>query len=649
MASGNTPTLALRSAKGVEVWKPEQQKQQLTFLPDARFTPDQSKSCRAIVYSPDGRFLAWANGSTVQLCRVVAGGWKTLASLPRPKACYLRFSPLSNYLMTWETYTENPAATDLPKERPNLFIYRADTGEEVFSIIQKRHQDWQMHWSCDETIAALLVGGEALFYEHGPSGPGFKQVVKRFGGLRNGGISVAPGPSPPHIGVYMPGTKGAPSMCRLFKYPNLELNQPVASKSFFQADKVDMMWNRKGTGLILMTSTDVDTSGVSYYGKQALHYMTPKGDSCGIQLKAEGPIHDVAWSPKSTEFCVVYGFMPARATLFNLKCDIVYDFEPGNRNSIFYNDFGNLVLFGGFGNLPGYIETWDLARRKKLASFKAPDTTLLEWHPAGDTFLTATTAPRLRMSNGFKVWHYSGALLGEYDWSGELLEVIWQKYPPGTYKVPAISDEKIEGIVSATPVASKQKYIPPGARGNVTVTASGETIDLRPPIPGLPVGYRSSVQIKTSRKNKKAANKAAAAAAAAAATAGGGAAAAVPASEGETGGETATAPPPAVPKKQAAKKNANNAGTGELANGNGAATTKPSGPSTNDVANGPPKASPTGDPNKDKKIKAIHKKLKDIKLLKEKHERGETLVQTQIVKMNSESQLRKELEELKVA
>uniref|UniRef100_A0A182NRP7 Eukaryotic translation initiation factor 2A n=1 Tax=Anopheles dirus TaxID=7168 RepID=A0A182NRP7_9DIPT len=643
MASGNTPTLALRSAKGVEVWKLEQQKQQLTFLPDTRFTPDQSKSCRAIVYSPDGRFLAWANGSTVQLVRV-AGDWKPIASLPRPKACHLRFSPLSNYLMTWEPYTENPHET--PKEKPNLFIYRADTGVEAFSIIQKRHQDWQMHWSCDESIAALLVGGEALFYDHGPAGPGFQQVVKRFGSLRNGGISVAPGPSPPHIGVYMAGTKGAPSMCRLFKYPNLELNQPVASKSFFQADKVDMMWNRKGSGLILMTSTDVDTTGVSYYGKQALHYMTPKGDSCGIQLKAEGPIHDVAWSPKSTEFCVVYGFMPARATLYNLKCDIVYDFEPGNRNSIYYNDFGNLVLFGGFGNLPGYIETWDLTRRKKLASFKAPDTTLLEWNPAGDTFLTATTAPRLRMSNGFKVWHYSGALFGEYDWAGELLEVVWQKYPKGTFKEVSITDEKIVGIVSTTPVASKQKYIPPGARNSIGVSASGETIDLRPPIPGLPPGYRSSTQIKNSKKNKKT-NKAAAAATATATAAGTDAA-----SDGTTGGAEKTDAAP-EPKKQAAKKNAKNNSNnnhnadGDLANGNANTNAKTSGPAG--AGNNMPKLTPTGDPTKDKKIKVIHKKLKDIKVLKEKHERGETLVQTQIVKMNSENALMKELEALKVA
>lgn len=32
--------------------------------------------------------------------------------------------------------------------------------------------------------------------------------------------------------------------------------------------------------------------------------------------------------------------------------------------------------------------------------YNAPDSTLLEWCPSGDIFVTATTAPRLRMSNG---------------------------------------------------------------------------------------------------------------------------------------------------------------------------------------------------------------------------------------------------------
>lgn len=55
-----------------------------------------------------------------------------------------------------------------------------------------------------------------------------------------------------------------------------------------------------------------------------------------FETAKNGPIYDVAWSPSSTEFCVVYGFMPAKATIFNLKCDPVYDFGTGPRNAAYY-------------------------------------------------------------------------------------------------------------------------------------------------------------------------------------------------------------------------------------------------------------------------------------------------------------------------
>lgn len=33
-----------------------------------------------------------------------------------------------------------------------------------------------------------------------------------------------------------------------------------------------------------MTSTEVDKSGASYYGKQALHYLNTKGDTAMVML-----------------------------------------------------------------------------------------------------------------------------------------------------------------------------------------------------------------------------------------------------------------------------------------------------------------------------------------------------------------------------
>jgi translation initiation factor 2A len=162
----------------------------------------------------------------------------------------------------------------------------------------------------------------------------------------------------------------------------------------------------------------------------------------------------------------VYGYEPANATLFNMKCDVVFDFGTGIRNCIYWNDFGNLVLFGAFGNLRGNIEVWDLTNKKQISTSLACDTTLLEWAPSGDIYFTATTCPRLRQGNGFKVWHYSGALLFELLWPDkqELYELAWQKYPDGFWKEPLVNARKVEGIQSSQPQASTKKYVPPNIR-----------------------------------------------------------------------------------------------------------------------------------------------------------------------------------------
>lgn len=66
----------------------------------------------------------------------------------------------------------------------------------------------------------------------------------------------------------------------------------------------------------------------------------------------------------------------------------------------FLNNFP-LLLLAGFGNLRGQIEMWDIQSRKQISKCDAPDSTLLQWSPDGTHFLTATTAPRLRIGNGY--------------------------------------------------------------------------------------------------------------------------------------------------------------------------------------------------------------------------------------------------------
>lgn len=57
------------------------------------------------------------------------------------------------------------------------------------------------------------------------------------------------------------------------------------------------------------------------------------------------------------------------------------------------------------------------------------------------------------MSNGYKIWHSSGALLHEKPWGkDELYQVTWQNYPQGTFKIPTISYKVVEGIASSQPI-----------------------------------------------------------------------------------------------------------------------------------------------------------------------------------------------------
>lgn len=80
------------------------------------------------------------------------------------------------------------------------------------------------------------------------------------------------------------------------------------------------------------------------------------------------------------------------------------------------------------------------------------DVTFFQWSPDGEHILTATTAPRLRVSNGFKVWNY----LGENKFThmvpannNELWQVQWQ---PGVYPVKLVAK-------NATPVAKEESNV----------------------------------------------------------------------------------------------------------------------------------------------------------------------------------------------
>jgi translation initiation factor 2A len=62
-------------------------------------------------------------------------------------------------------------------------------------------------------------------------------------------------------------------------------------------------------------------------------------------LGKEGPIHAISWNPgNSNEWVAVYGHAPAKATLFNAKCDPLFEFGTGAWNAIYFPPEGLHIL-----------------------------------------------------------------------------------------------------------------------------------------------------------------------------------------------------------------------------------------------------------------------------------------------------------------
>ncbi|XP_065887249.1 eukaryotic translation initiation factor 2A-like [Dysidea avara] len=475
--------LAVRGSQGIYVVTGDGKKKEVIST---------SSNCRVFEFSSNGSLLAWCDGTSVIAMDCATN--EKLFELALPRTRCLRFSPKGSHLVTWEPYI---VTKDIPAGQSNFHIWDIH-GQLVTEYIQKKQEDWCPQWSEDECLCCRNITNEVHCFDNGIPGKVVSQKLQVAGLAK---YSLSPGLKPYKIVAYIPGSKGAPSFVRMYTYPNL--SAVVASRSFYKADTVNFAWNRKGTAVLVVTATDVDKSGASYYGEQGLYYLSAKGVGNIIPLKKKGPIYGVEWSPNSEEFCVCYGFMPANVTLFNQSCEKVYDFGSGHRNTVCFNIHGSILTLAGFGNLRGNMEFWNKKELKNFSNFQASDSTSYEWAQDGVHFVTATTAPRLREGNGFKIWHVTQGIIYTCDISRphELWEVKWR--PPKS-PFPEVDLSKLASpSISKTPLKDKPAaYVPPALRGKPQ-SSKPKLHEFEPP-ESLSKGDSTSESLsKSAQKNKR--------------------------------------------------------------------------------------------------------------------------------------------------
>ncbi|KAI4189505.1 MAG: hypothetical protein L6R41_001413 [Letrouitia leprolyta] len=402
-----------------------------------------------------------------------------VTTLPAQNVFELGFSPLGSFVITWQ----RPSKDGNGEAVKNLKVWCVLKGQTVGSkedehnvvgrFVQKSQTGWNLQYTYDERYCARVVTNEVQLYESGDLGNVWKKL--RVEGVAD--FAVSPGKNH-SIAVFVPERKGQPAAVKVYNVP--EFTTPVSQKNFFKGDKVQLKWNNEGTELIVLAQTEVDKSGKSYYGETTLYLLSVNGGfDSRIQLDKDGPIHDVTWSPSSKEFGVVYGYMPAKATLFDVRARVTHDFALAPRNTIIFSPHGRFVLVAGFGNLAGQMDIYDLEKNYlKICTIEASNASVCEWSPDGKHILTATTSPRLRVDNGIRIWHVSGGLMYNEDLQ-ELYHVTWRPQSRTMHNIdsslhpapnPHASALTYLGTVK-TPSKPAGAYRPPGARGQVTPLA----------------------------------------------------------------------------------------------------------------------------------------------------------------------------------
>lgn len=168
--------------------------------------------------------------------------------------------------------------------------------------------------------------------------------------------------------------------------------------------------------------------------------------------------------------------MPAKTTIFNQRAVAQHSFNLGPRNTIIFSPHGRFVIVAGFGNLAGQMDVYDMEKNyAKVTTIEGSNTSVCEWSPDGKHILTATTSPRLRVDNGIRVWHVSGAFMYNQDMN-ELYHVTWRpqsadQFPLGNPLSPVPAPHaSAESFLATKKTPSKPvgAYRPPGARGTST-------------------------------------------------------------------------------------------------------------------------------------------------------------------------------------
>ncbi|EER07320.1 conserved hypothetical protein [Perkinsus marinus ATCC 50983] len=442
-------------------------------------------------WNADGTLCACMNNENGITVYDVTKDYKDIVMVATPNSKgfkYFYFSPLSSYMVTFERY-------DAKRELPNLALWSvAGRCKAVESRMKRMNKHlWPaMKWTDDESycvrilpdadILQVLNSTKATTNEQ--TIPGIQQIE-----LSPSGREVE---SEPKVAcVVSRGKERRPAVhVSMLSDPQ----KFVLSYSFPEGDDITLYWNASGTKLLGLLSLDVDEAGKStYYGTNML-YLFDMVNNVVSRVACKSPIHDIGWCPGNArkgkigkteeaeeEFILIAGPIPPETTLLSTASikdsasdsggtengsagqrhlDVVHGMGKTKRNTVCWNRYGRYAVVGGFGNMAGEMDFWDMAECKVVGSLRAECPVISTWAPDGRHFSTATTWPRMRVDNKIDIYSYNGRLICRHEFN-ELYSASW-KPSAAFHDVPSSPRALATALDGPSAPAASKAYRAPG-------------------------------------------------------------------------------------------------------------------------------------------------------------------------------------------
>ena len=144
---------------------------------------------------------------------------------------------------------------------------------------------------------------------------------------------------------------------------------------------------------------------------------------------------------------------PAVATLYDKNSNPLFEFGKRYRNTVRICPFSQAALIGGFGNLAGEVDFWNLDTNRELGKTKAYCTVGIEWAPNGKFVLSSVLYERVKVDNELRIYNALGVQLCSLNFKqSELYDASWQPYSKDLLKKP-----DLKGLISQIKVHEEFK------------------------------------------------------------------------------------------------------------------------------------------------------------------------------------------------